>query len=144
MRRLFSRLQILSAMFMACSHRSNDAQKFMGAFALTLYFTGALAVFRVPLWVVLLCAAVMGICTAVGVSRIIRTLGVRITHLESVHGLAAETGAAIVIEITRDLMRALNSTFLTPLDGEDIAELARARDEISGSPSSHSVRGTKP
>ena len=33
-------------------------------------------------------------------------------------------------EITHDLMRALNSTFLTPLDREDIAELARALDEI--------------
>ena len=33
-------------------------------------------------------------------------------------------------EITHELMRALNSTFLTPLDREDIAELARALDEI--------------
>ena len=33
-------------------------------------------------------------------------------------------------KITHELMRALNSTFLTPLDREDIAELARALDEI--------------
>jgi predicted phosphate transport protein (TIGR00153 family) len=33
-------------------------------------------------------------------------------------------------EITHEIMKALNSTFLTPLDREDIAELARALDEI--------------
>ena len=33
-------------------------------------------------------------------------------------------------QITHELMRALNSTFLTPLDREDIAQLARALDEI--------------
>ena len=109
-RRLFSRLQILSAMFMAFSHGSNDAQKFMGAFALTLYSAGVLAVFRVPIWVVLLCAGVMGIGTAVGGWRIIRTLGVRITHLEPVHGFAAETGAAIVIEIASRLGIPLSTT----------------------------------
>jgi PiT family inorganic phosphate transporter len=109
-RKLFSRLQVLSAMFMAFSHGSNDAQKFMGAFALTLYSAGVLAVFRVPIWVVLLCAGVMGIGTAVGGWRIIRTLGVRITHLEPVHGFAAETGAAVVIEVASRLGIPLSTT----------------------------------
>jgi PiT family inorganic phosphate transporter len=109
-RGLFSRLQILSAMFMAFSHGSNDAQKFMGAFALTLYSAGVLTVFRVPIWVVLVCASVMGIGTAVGGWRIIRTLGLRITHLEPVHGFAAETGAAVVIEIASRLGIPLSTT----------------------------------
>ncbi|UCF78863.1 MAG: inorganic phosphate transporter [Candidatus Eiseniibacteriota bacterium] len=97
-RNIFSRLQIVSAAFVAFSHGSNDAQKFMGAFTLTLVSAGALSHFAVPIWVILLCASVMGIGTAVGGWRIIRTLGVRITHLEPVHGFAAEAGAAMVIE----------------------------------------------
>ena len=98
-RATFSRAQIASAAFMAFSHGSNDAQKFMGAFSLTLVAGGLLPEFSVPLWVILLCAATMGLGTAIGGWRIIHTLGVRITRLEPVHGFAAETGAATVIEI---------------------------------------------
>ncbi|MFH1679491.1 MAG: inorganic phosphate transporter [Candidatus Eisenbacteria bacterium] len=98
-RTIFSRLQIFSAAFMAFSHGSNDAQKFMGAFALTLYAGGLISEFHVPIVVILLCAGTMGIGTAVGGWRIIRTLGTRVTRLEPVHGFAAETGAATVIEI---------------------------------------------
>ena len=42
MRAVFSRAQIASAGFMAFSHGSNDAQKFMGVFALTLVAGGLL------------------------------------------------------------------------------------------------------
>ena len=96
---IFSRLQIFSAAFMAFSHGSNDAQKFMGAFALTLYAAGMLTTFHVPFYVILLCAVAMGIGTAVGGWRIIHTLGTRVTRLAPVHGFAAETGAATMIEI---------------------------------------------
>jgi PiT family inorganic phosphate transporter len=96
---IFSRLQILSAAFMAFSHGSNDAQKFMGAFALTLYSAGILQTFHVPIPVILICAIAMGVGTAVGGWRIIHTLGSRVTRLEPVHGFAAEAGAATVIEI---------------------------------------------
>ena len=58
-RRLFGKLQILSAAFMAFSHGSNDGQKFIGAFTLVLVLGNALAEFRVPLWVILLCGFVM-------------------------------------------------------------------------------------
>jgi inorganic phosphate transporter, PiT family len=98
-RAIFSRAQIASAAFMAFSHGSNDAQKFMGAFTLTLVAGGFLPQFDVPLWVILLCATTMGLGTAVGGWRIIHTLGTRVTRLEPVHGFAAETGAATVIEI---------------------------------------------
>ena len=97
-RAIFSRAQIASAAFMAFSHGSNDAQKFMGAFSLTLVAGGLLPQFEVPVWVILLCAATMGVGTAFGGWRIIQTLGIRLTRLEPVQGFAAETGAASVIE----------------------------------------------
>jgi inorganic phosphate transporter, PiT family len=96
-RNVFSRLQILSAAFMAFSHGSNDGQKFMGIFARALVLGGVMTQFAVPLWVMLLCGGVMGIGTAFGGWRIIRTVGFKITKLEPVNGFAAESSGAIAI-----------------------------------------------
>ena len=90
----FSRLQIGSAAFMAFSHGSNDGQKFMGVFTLALVLGGVMPQFKIPVWVMLLCGAVMGLGTAFGGWRIIRTMGFKITKLEPVNGFAAESSAA--------------------------------------------------
>jgi len=97
--RLFGRLQILSSAFMAFSHGSNDAQKFMGVFALALVLSGTFSEFHIPVWVILMCAATMGIGTACGGWRIMRTMGMRLTRLEPVQGFAAETSAGAVITL---------------------------------------------
>lgn len=103
-KKVFSRLQILSAAFMAFSHGSNDGQKFMGVFTLALMLGGALPkaegdAFPIPLWVIVLCAVTMGIGTASGGWRIIKTMGLRLTKLEPIHGFAAESAAGITIMI---------------------------------------------
>lgn len=102
-RRGFGRLQVLSAAFMAFSHGSNDGQKFIGAFSLALLLGGILPEFQIPLWVILVCALTMGMGTAVGGWRIVRTMGLRLTKLEPVQGFAAETGAALTIELASRL-----------------------------------------
>jgi PiT family inorganic phosphate transporter len=102
-RRVFGRLQVLSAAFMAFSHGSNDGQKFIGTFTLALVLGGVLPEFRVPMWVILLCALTMGFGTAVGGWRIVKTMGLRLTKLEPVHGFAAETAAASAIELASRL-----------------------------------------
>jgi len=109
-RNVFGRLQILSAAFMAFSHGSNDGQKFMGVFALALYLGGILPEFQIPLWVILLCGAVMGIGTSVGGWRIIKTMGFKMTRLEPVHGFAAETSASAAILIASSLGIPLSTT----------------------------------
>jgi len=109
-RQLFGRLQLFSAAFMAFSHGSNDGQKFIGTFVLALVLGGLLPEFQVPLWVILLCATTMGIGTAIGGWRIVRTMGLRITKLEPVHGFAAETAAALVIEVASRLGIPLSTT----------------------------------
>jgi len=109
-RRAFGRLQILSAGFMAFSHGSNDGQKFIGTFSLALLLGGLLPEFRIPLWVILTCALTMGVGTAIGGWRIVRTLGLRITKLEPVQGFAAETGAALTIELASRLGIPLSTT----------------------------------
>jgi PiT family inorganic phosphate transporter len=109
----FGKLQICSAAWMAHSHGTNDAQKTMGIITLAL-FTGTKAgsfnalpvwldflktpVFAMPLWVKILCAATMAAGTAAGGWRIIRTLGHRVVKLQPVHGFAAETTAALIIQ----------------------------------------------
>jgi PiT family inorganic phosphate transporter len=99
---VFSKLQILSAAFMAFSHGSNDGQKFMGVFTLALILGGALPkpegdAFPIPMWVIVLCAVTMGVGTATGGWRIIKTMGLRLTKLDPIHGFAAETAAGITI-----------------------------------------------
>jgi PiT family inorganic phosphate transporter len=94
---VFGRLQILSSALMAFSHGSNDGQKFIGVFTLALVLGGLLPEFAVPWWVILLCAVTMGIGTAVGGWRIIKTMGLRLTKLDPVHGFAAETAAGLTI-----------------------------------------------
>jgi inorganic phosphate transporter, PiT family len=101
--RIFGRGQILSAGFMAFSHGTNDAQKTMGIIALAFYLneTGTLGneapELTIDLWMIVSAALVMGVGTMVGGWRVIRTMGMRLTHLEPVNGFAAETGAATVI-----------------------------------------------
>lgn len=96
-RKTFSRLQIISASFMAFSHGNNDGQKFIGAFALTLFLSGISNELFVPPWVIFLCAVVMGVGTLFGGWRIIKTLGLKLTRLETPHGFAVETAAASTI-----------------------------------------------
>lgn len=109
-RRRFGRLQILSSAFMAFGHGSNDAQKFMGVFALALMLGGAATEFRVTVWIILLCAGTMGIGTAFGGWRIIRTMGYKLTRLEPVHGFAAETAAGLAITLASALGIPLSTT----------------------------------
>lgn len=54
--RAFTRLQILSAAFMATSHGLNDAQKTMGVITLALFIFNEIDTIAVPLWVKCLCA----------------------------------------------------------------------------------------
>jgi PiT family inorganic phosphate transporter len=96
-RNSFGKLQIASAAFMAFSHGSNDGQKFMGVFALALMLGGVMTEFTIPIWIMVVCGTVMGLGTAFGGWRIIRTMGFKLTKLEPVNGFAAETSAGLSI-----------------------------------------------
>lgn len=93
----FGRLQLISSGFMAFSHGSNDAQKVMGIITLSLVSGGILHSVDVPIWVVLTCALSMGLGTALGGWKVIKTMGVKMVKLEPIHGFAAETSASAVI-----------------------------------------------
>jgi PiT family inorganic phosphate transporter len=124
--RIFGKAQIASAAFMAFSHGSNDGQKFIGAFTLVLMLSGALPGFVVQWWVVLLCATVMALGTAVGGWRIIRTIAMRMTRLKPVNGFAAETAAAITIELASRLGYPLSTTHTISTSIMGVASVRRA------------------
>jgi PiT family inorganic phosphate transporter len=107
---LFRRLQVVSAGFMALSHGANDAQKAMGIITLALLSAGHIPSAEVPTWVIISCALAMGLGTALGGWKIIKTLGMRITKLEPVHGFAAETGAAAVLMVTAHIGLPVSTT----------------------------------
>ncbi len=98
---IFRKGQILSSAFMAFSHGSNDAQKTMGIITLALISEGIVPAepFHVPIWVIIVSAAAMALGTAVGGWKIIHTMGTRLVNLTPIHGFAAETSAASLIEI---------------------------------------------
>ncbi|KAF0231969.1 MAG: inorganic phosphate transporter PiT [Desulfovibrionaceae bacterium] len=93
----FKKLQILSSAFMATSHGLNDAQKTMGIITLALVIFQMQPDVSIPFWVKLSCALAMGLGTAMGGWKIVKTMGHKIFKLEPVHGFAAETAAAAVI-----------------------------------------------
>lgn len=108
--RLFSRLQLVSSGFMAFSHGANDAQKAMGIITLALLSAGYIQTPEVPTWVIVACALAMGLGTAAGGWKIVRTLGMRILKLDPVHGFAAETGAAAVLLATAHIGLPVSTT----------------------------------
>jgi PiT family inorganic phosphate transporter len=107
---LFGRLQILSAAYMAFSHGSNDAQKTMGIITMALVSYYQLPQFSVPLWVMIACAAAMAFGTAFGGWKIMKTLGIRLVQLRPIHGFAAQTSAATIIEIASRIGLPLSTT----------------------------------
>ena len=107
---IFRRTQVLSAAFMAFSHGSNDAQKTMGVITLGLVSAGVIPTFHVPTWVIVLSAVAMAAGTFAGGRRIMHTMGTRFAHLEPIHGFAAETSAALVIQTASRLGFPLSTT----------------------------------
>jgi inorganic phosphate transporter, PiT family len=95
---------------LAFSHGSNDGQKFMGVFALALFMAHELPQFEIQTWVIVLCAVVMASGTLVGGWRILKTMGFKITHLETPQGFSAEMAAASTIEVASYLGVPLSTT----------------------------------
>lgn len=94
---LFKRGQILTGIALALSHGTNDAQKSMGIITLALVTSGFIPIFRVPVWVIALCAGMIALGTATGGWRLIRTLGSKFYRIRPVHGFTAQLASTAVI-----------------------------------------------
>jgi phosphate/sulfate permease len=100
--RAFKFGQVVSASTVALAHGTNDAQKTMGVITLTLITAGLLVPGSAPpFWVVLAAGLTMALGTYVGGWRIIRTLGKRVSDIETAQGFTAEsTSGAIILAST--------------------------------------------
>ena len=97
--RFFRKGQLVSAALFSLGHGGNDAQKTMGIIAGVLVASNLdkTASNDIPLWVVLICHAAIGLGTLSGGWRIVKTMGSRITKLKPVGGFSAEAAAAAAI-----------------------------------------------
>jgi PiT family inorganic phosphate transporter len=93
----FKRSQLLTALTLALSHGTNDAQKTMGIITLALVTMGILPEFKVPLWVIIACAGMIAFGTAIGGWRLIRTLGGKFFRIRPIDGLGAQLASTVVI-----------------------------------------------
>ena len=105
MRIIFSRLQWLTSAFLAYSHGKNDGQMPIGVITMALViYTGNLALWdNVPFWAIGISALAISSGMAFGGWRVIKTIGLKVTALQPVHGFAANFSAAAVIETASQL-----------------------------------------
>ncbi len=95
--RFFRGAQIGGGAAMAFMHGAQDGQKFMGVFLLGMFLTRGQAnvtEFTIPLWLMVLCSAVMAIGTSIGGYRIIKAVGMDMVKLETYQGFSADLAAA--------------------------------------------------
>ena len=85
---------------MAFMHGAQDGQKFMAIFLLGAAMAtgqGDASSFVVPIWLMVLCSAVMGLGTSIGGYRIIKSVGMDMVKLKPYQGFAADFSATICL-----------------------------------------------
>lgn len=96
----FSGAQIFGSAAMSFMHGAQDGQKFIGILLLgTAFANGRSSVSGepIPVWLMLLCSAVMGIGTSVGGERIIKAVGMKMTKLEKYQGFSSDIAGSLCI-----------------------------------------------
>lgn len=93
----FRIVQIFTAALQAFTHGTNDAQKAMGIITMALIAANMQSGDEVQDWVRVACALAMGLGTAVGGYKIIKTVGGKIMKIRPVNGVAADLSSASII-----------------------------------------------
>lgn len=89
--------QVAGGAAMAFMHGAQDGQKFMGVFMLGIFLVNGQAnveSFQIPIWLMVLCSAVMALGTSIGGYRIIKAVGMDMVKLEKYQGFAADLAGA--------------------------------------------------
>lgn len=97
---LFKMAQIGGGAAMAFMHGAQDGQKFMGVFLLGVFLAKGnsnVTDFTIPIWLMVLCSAVMALGTSIGGYRIIKSVGMDMVKLEKYQGFSADLAGAICI-----------------------------------------------
>jgi PiT family inorganic phosphate transporter len=99
--RFFRIGQLISAAAYSIGHGGNDAQKTMGIIMAVMIAGGYMPkdFVEVPMWIVFASYCCMAFGTAIGGWRIVKTMGMGLTHLKPVGGFCAEVAGAITLFI---------------------------------------------
>jgi PiT family inorganic phosphate transporter len=93
----FRGAQIVGAAAMAFMHGAQDGQKFMGIIILCLFMSQGQAIpqgLEPAPWIMVLCALLMGLGTAIGGKKIIKSVGMDMVKLEKYQGFSADLAAS--------------------------------------------------
>lgn len=93
----FRQSQWVTALTLGLSHGTNDAQKTMGILTMGLVAFGVLPEFKVPPWVVEVCAAAIALGTLLGGWRLIRTMGAGFYRIRPMHAFSSQLAGTAVI-----------------------------------------------
>ena len=108
--RNFRFFQIFTAALQSFSHGTNDAQKSMGIITLALIVADVQHQVEPQLWVKVACATAMGLGTAIGGWKIIKTVGGNIMKIRPANGAAADLSSALTIFVASSLHFPLSTT----------------------------------
>lgn len=94
----FKYAQIGGAAGMSFMHGAQDGQKFMGVFMLGMFLSKGQANvtdFQIPIWLMILCSAVIALGTSIGGYRIIKSVGMSMVSLEKYQGFCADAASSL-------------------------------------------------
>lgn len=94
----FRGAQIAGAASMAFMHGAQDGQKFMGVILLCVYMSRGETLpadISIPVWLMIICSAVMALGTAMGGKKIIKSVGMDMVKLEKYQGFSADIAGAL-------------------------------------------------
>ena len=99
----FKWLQIIAGAGVAFMHGAQDGQKFMGIFILAITLAtgiGQADQMILPIWLMVFCALNMGLGTAIGGKKIIKSVGMDMVKLEKHQGYSASFAAVVCLMIS--------------------------------------------
>lgn len=125
----FKKLQLVSSALFSLGHGLNDSQKVMGIIGAAVIVAGHTGAFAfmpdhlsflqlkpienlndLPVWVPLSCFFVIALGTMSGGWKIVKTMGSRITKVNPLEGVVAETAGALTLFITEFLKIPVSTT----------------------------------
>ena len=100
MKRIFQPLHVAACLLQATAHGGNDGQNAVGLITALLVASGFLASFSIPIWVVLLAAAAIGLGTCFGGWQVVDKMAKGITKIRPYQGFsaAAASSGTLVME----------------------------------------------
>ncbi len=108
---MYKKLQLVSSAAFSIGHGGSGAQKVMGIIGAAMVAENFIPdIASIPTWVPLVCYTAIGLGTLSGGSRIIKTMGTKITKVTPLEGVCAETAGAITLFTAANLGAPVSTT----------------------------------